>query len=262
MLISGVSAITDVEVEGAFVDIRYTDHDPNDTLYWQNVGIAVKNIGARMVNNWYLVDLTEPDTIYSDTTTVYENEQLFIERGLSINVSQVYQFGRIWAGQYYDNKNDGTDPWHDYYTVVANNNGVITSSIEYTDPNQPWMSGLRDVDVPGSFLNWIRSGTYVDMSEGNSSANDYNMSSQQYGASGKSQPWDPNENWEKIANRSWAPALLSSYHQQGSVLNPGPVALDALPGYYESFFKETTSIDIVFINLWRLCDVTCLFENN
>ena len=231
--------------------VKYTQHITNNNE-------IRGDSAARLVNKWYLVDLTEPDTIYSDTTTVYENEQLFIERGLSINVSQVYQFGRIWAGQYYDNKNDGTDPWHDYYTVVANNNGVITSSIEYTDPNQPWMSGLRDVDVPGSFLNWIRSGTYVDMSEGNSSANDYNMSSQQYGASGKSQPWDPNENWEKIANRSWAPALLSSYHQQGSVLNPGPVALDALPGYYESFFKETTSIDIVFTSdksKWTRCPV-------
>ena len=207
----------------------------------------------RVVNNWYLVDLNDMDTIYSDTTTVYENEQMFIDRGLSINVSQVYDFGRIWVGQYYKDDDNGS-PWKDYKTVVATNNGVIASSVEFDDPNQAWMSGIRDVDVPGSFLNWIRSGTYVNMDNGVD--NDYSMSSTQYGGTGKSQPWDPNENWEKIGNRSWAVPLLSTFSEQGDFLNPGPVAIEAVR--VDSLFKKTTSIDVVFTadkSKWTRCPV-------
>ena len=207
---------------------------------------------ARLVNKWYLVDLTDMDTIPSDTTTIYENEQMFIDRGISINVNQVYDFGRIWVGQFYNDKNDGNSPWHDYYTVVATNNGVINSSIEFTDPSQPWLTGIRDIDVPGSFLNWIRSGTYVDMDE--SANNDYSMSSDKY-TKGASQPWDPNENWEKIANRSWSVPILATLTKQASDLNPGPVAAGSR---VDSLFIKTTSIDVVFTadkSKWTRCPV-------
>ena len=207
---------------------------------------------ARLVNKWYLVDLTDMDTIPSDTTTIYENEQMFIDRGISINVNQVYDFGRIWVGQFYNDKNDGNSPWHDYFTVVATNNGVINSSIEFTDPSQPWLTGIRDIDVPGSFLNWIRSGTYVDMDE--SANNDYNMSSDKY-TKGASQPWDPNENWEKIANRSWSVPILATLTKQASDLNPGPVAAGSR---VDSLFIKTTSIDVVFTadkSKWTRCPV-------
>ncbi len=208
---------------------------------------------ARMVNNWYLVDLTDMDTIYSDTTTVYENEQMFLERGISINVSQVYPFGRVWVGKYYEDKNDGGDKWHDYYTVIAKENGVIGSSIEYTDPSNQWMSAIRDIDVPSSFLNWIRSGTYVDMD--NAANNDYQMSSAQYSAKGASKPWDPNENWEKIANRSWAPPLLALESGRGDKTNPGPVYLSSR---LNNNFVLTSSVDIVFTSdksKWTRCPV-------
>lgn len=214
---------------------------------------------ARMVNRWYLVDLTDMDTIYSDTTTVYENEQLFIDRGISINVNQVYKFGRIWVGKYFKDSNDGSSPWNDYYTVVAKNNGVIGSSVEYTDPSSQWMSSIRDIDVPNSFLNWIRSGTYVDMD--NSLNNDYNMSSQQYGASGASKPWDPNENWEKIASRSWSSSLLARYLglNFADVLDPSPMYRGAgVPPVIDDFFASTTSVDIVFTadkSKWTRCPV-------
>ena len=211
---------------------------------------------ARLVNRWYLRDLDEPEVegvnpIMSDTTTIYENEQMFIDRGISINVSQVYQFGRIWVGKYYNDNNDGS-PWKDYYTVVATNNGVIGSSIEYTDPTYQWMSGIRDIDVPGSFLNWIRSGTYVDMD--NVDNNDYDMKSDKYNK-GASKCWDPNENWEKIANRSWSNPILATNTEKASKLNPGPVATG---GTADSLFSYTNSIDVVFTSdksKWTRCPV-------
>ena len=208
---------------------------------------------ARMVNDWYLIDLTEPDTIKSDTTTVYDNEQMFLDRGISISVNQVYPYGRVLIGKYYNKTNDGSSPWKDYYTVIAENNGVVGSSIEYDDANYQWMSFIRDIDVPGSFLNWIRSGTYVDME--NASNNDYHMSSTQYGGTGSSQPWDPNENWEKIAGRSWSPALLSTHNGQADKKNPGPLYQLSR---FDSLFVYTNSVDIVFTadrSKWTRCPV-------
>jgi hypothetical protein len=207
---------------------------------------------ARMVNNWYLVDLNEMDTIFSDTTTVYDNEQMLIDRGISVNVTQVYEFGRITAGKYYNNDNDGS-PWKEYKTVVAKDNGVITSSIEFADPNSQWLTGIRDIDVPGSYLNWIRSGSYVDMD--NSANNDYDMSSTQYGGTGKSKPWDPNENWEKIANRTWTTPVFATSTKHTDALNPGPVALG---GRVDTVFSKTVSVDIVLTadkSKWTRCPV-------
>ena len=208
---------------------------------------------ARIVNNWYLRDLDLDTIFYSDTTTIYDNEQMFIDLGISVSVTQVYDFGRIWVGKYYKSSDSG-DNWHDYYTVVAQNNGVVASSIEYTDPSYQWMSGIRDIDVPSSSLNWIRSGTYVDMD--NSANNDYDMSSSQYSATGASKPWDPNENWEKIANRSWSTPLFATFTKHGGVdLNPGPVASGSR---VDSLITLTTSVDIVFTadkSKWTRCPV-------
>ena len=222
---------------------------------------------ARMVNRWYLLDKNTNDTIPSDTTTIYENEQMFIERGISVNVAQTYPIGRVWVGQYYNVPTGGTAGidneanWHDFYNVVAPNNGVLTSSIEFEDPNNPWLSGIRDVDVPGSYLNWIRSGTYVDMD--NAVNNDYAMSSDKYNK-GASKPWDPGENFEKIANRTWSPALLTTFWKQGGASNPGP--LFSTNSRDDASFCKTASVDIVLTsdtNKWSRCPVIemCMDKN-
>ena len=207
---------------------------------------------ARMVNYWYLRDIDTDSIYYSDTTTIYDNEQMFLDLGISVNVTQVYEFGRIWAGWYYHEKNDGTK-WQPYHTVIAVNNGVIGSSIVYDDPSYQWMSAIRDIDVPGSFLNWIRSGSYVEM--GNAAYNDFDMSSSQYGGTGSSKPWDPNENWELIGDRSWSTPLLATYSGKGDRRNPGPV----YPGSrVERDFLGSSSVDIVFTadkSKWTRCPV-------
>ena len=193
-----------------------------------------------------------------DTTTIFDNEQMFIERGISINIAQTYDIGRIKVGTYFDDVEPsgvGPEDYHDYFEVVAPNNGVITSSIEFEKPDEKWLSGIRDIDVAASYLNWIRSGTYVDMDEG--ANNDYSMSSDAYNSKGESQPWDPTENFEKIAERTWAPALLTTASGQGSDnMNPGP--LFNAGSRYQEGFKRTASVDIVLTadkSKWTRCPV-------
>ena len=221
----------------------------------------------RMVNHWYLLDLDEPtDTLginpcKGDTTTIYDNEQMFIEKGIAVTISQSYDIGRIKVGQIYVTSSNNPDPspenpdnWKDYATVVAPNNGVITSSIEFDDPSNPWLDGIRDYDVASSYLNWIRSGSYSDIN--NAALNDYAMSSDPYAPKGTSKPWDPGEDYEKLANRTWAPALLTSYTKQGGAYNPGP--LFASGSRVDTVFYKTASIDVVLTSdttLWTRCPV-------
>ena len=210
---------------------------------------------ARTVSHWHLLDLDEPiDTLgvnptYSDTTTIYDNEQMFIDKGISITIVQPYRFGRIEVGTFFaDNE------WKKYDDVVAFNNGVITSSIEFQNPDSVWLDGIRDTDGAGAStpLNWIRSGNYSN--KDNSSDNDHGCSA----ATGDNvnRPWDPNENFEKLANRTWTPAILSSYTKQGSFNNPGPMySANAL---IDSLFYKTASVDIVFTadkSKWTRCPV-------
>ena len=228
---------------------------------------------ARMVNHWWLLDLDEPiDTLgynpsIGDTTTIYDNEQMFIDRGISITVAQPYDIGRIWVGKYFDAPSNAADPstenpdnWHDYETVVAPNNGVITSSIEFEDPTNSWLDGIHDIDVADSYLNWIRSGTYAE--KDHPTNNDYSCSAET--GTGNNKPWDPTENYEKLANRTWAPALLTSTSKQGDALNPGPM----LSGNAKSQanFKNTSSVDIVLTadtTKWTRCPVIemCMDKN-
>ncbi len=229
---------------------QYTQHITNDNEVF---GDSAK----RLVNHWYLMDLDEPEVagvnpVKSDTTTIYDNEQMFIDRGISINVTQTYDIGRIKIGQFYYDDGQG-NTWHDYATVVAPKNGFITSSIEFQDPSKPWLDGIRDLDVPGSYLNWIRSGTYVDMDK--AANNDYSMSSNKTGK-GDSQPWDPTEDFEKTANRTWSPALLTTIWKQGDAMNPGPMF--SSNSRLDSAFYHTPSIDIVFTSdssKWTRCPV-------
>ena len=224
-----------------------------------NSGISGDS-AARMVNNWYLVDLNDNDTIYSDTTTIYENEQMFIDRGISITIGQTYDIGRVWVGKYYDAPAPGSGQdaspdnpanWYDYYTVLAPNNGVITSSIEFEEPSEAWLDGIRDVDIADSYLNWIRSGNYASLDDPNT--NDFYCSAE----TGKTnEPWDPNENFEKIAMRTWAPAFLSSFSGLNGADDPGPVYGQS--SQFAEAFNKTASVDIVLTadtTKWSRCPV-------
>jgi hypothetical protein len=213
----------------------------------------------RMASHWWLLDLDTNDTLRADTTSVYDNEQMFIDRGISITIAQTYNIGRVKIGQYYAVPSGGTpgsqyeENWHDFDAVIAPNNGVITSSMEFQKPDSVWMDGIRDVDVPGLSLNWIRSGSYSSID--NPADNDHNCSAATSTLI-TNLPWDPNENFEKLAGRTWAPANLTSYWKQGSNFNPGPLFEGGSRS--DQDFKDVCSVDIVFTtdkSKWTRCPV-------
>ena len=190
---------------------------------------------SRMVSHWYLKDLATGEEQISDTTTAFGDEKMFIERGLSVSINQPYDFGPVLIGYKYD-KDDNTNHWHAFKEVVAKNSGMITSSLTFQDSTNKWLDGIHDQDIPGSYLNWIRSGKYKATEDDNKNDHDFDMKNDL--------PYDPDEAFEKIANRTWAPAMLCAF-AEGSVY---PIPHTKVTNYAAKYFPRINSVDIVTIS--------------
>jgi hypothetical protein len=177
---------------------------------------------------WTLTDNTSGKVYRSDTTTVYPYEQLFLDLGLALTINQVSNPG--------DTLSDGT---------VTDINGLLWApSAIYADSTKIWLSGIPDNDIPASPFNWIRSGTYKSAE---AKFNDWDMNA------GKSRPWDPNKNYQKIQRGTWAPYALTASKDQ----NPMGPAFDLSSKRYASL-DNVGSVDIVFTSdksLWTRCVV-------
>ncbi|MBU2466860.1 MAG: T9SS type A sorting domain-containing protein, partial [Bacteroidetes bacterium] len=150
---------------------------------------------SKYISNWQLKDLTSGEVYFSDTTILESNEQLFLDRGIAVTIVQPFNPGPYRVGQNNANKN--------MYRILADNNGFIESSIVYADSSRRWLDGVRDEDIPGFALDWIRSGTNKDQE--NPSNDDWQMSTD------PDRPWDPDEAFEKIVNGIWAPYSMTSF---------------------------------------------------
>ena len=213
--------------------------------YGLSTATNLENIDStlRMTAHWYLKDLkSDEEPIKSDTTIIYTDEKMFVERGISVSITQQFTMGPLYMGKYMDH-----DTEKSYEEVIAPNNNMITSSLTFQDSTDVWLDGIRDKDIPGSYLNWIRSGHYV--SQDVLTDNDVVVSTSMYN------PYDPDENYEKIANRTWAPFALTSYSGQGSN-NPGPMV--SANARDKEYFRRTSSVDIVLTSdrsKWTRCPV-------
>jgi hypothetical protein len=176
--------------------------------------------------SWYLTDEATGKVYHSDANLDKQNEQLFLDLGISINMKSIYNPGGKKVGAI--TTSDGVN---DVFEPLADNNGVLEASLTYADSSYRWLGGLEDVDEPGDPRDWIRSGTYQVANEATNPANDYQM---------PNSPVDPNQNFEKIVNGTWAPYPLCAATDQD---NSGPA--------FEYKFKllsqinEVYSVDIV-----------------
>ena len=210
---------------------------------------------SKRVFKWTLKDLNTNETFESDTTTELSSEKIFFERGLSVDIEQPWEIGPVKVGTQGSGSNATS-----IYACLSPNNGVITSSVTYADSSNRWLSGIRDSDATASSpLNWIRSGTYADQDDPQN--NDWNISSE---TKGTTKAYDPNENFEKIADGTWAPYLLTNVSGNSGKYNPGPVF--HANSRKDSLFFKTGSIDIVFTadkSKWTRCPVIemCMDKN-
>lgn len=234
------------------LNVHPTDYaiwfDDFEQVYITNVTGDASVRGDSAAKNafyWYLKDLETGEVMKANMTTEKSNEQLFLERGIAINITQPWQVGPINVGT---SGNDNTVQ----YRTLCPKNGVIKSSVTYADSSYRWLSGIRDSDVTAANpLNWIRSGNYADQDD--KANNDFNVASTT-GATTK--PYDPNENFEKIAEGTWAPYILANNSGNSGTFNPGPMF--KANNHIDSIFQRVGSIDIVLTadkSKWTRCPV-------
>lgn len=176
--------------------------------------------------SWKLIDQKSGAVHYSDTTTVYPYEQLFLDLGIALEIAQIPYPG--------DSLYDGSK---------TDNNGMLLAEMVSAETNNIWLSGIEDSDVPASYFNWIRSGTYKGSE---SSYYDWDMGN-------SDNAWDPNKNYQKMLSGTWAPYALTAHGGQISV---GP-AFNANSKKFNQL-SNLASVDIVLTpdkTKWTRCPV-------
>ncbi len=218
-----VKVVDPLNVQSGKFTLKFTDvKNPSSTD-----SINIKSA------KWMLIDENNGNIWESDTTITIVDEQIIPELGISLNIYQIPFPG----------------------DSSSTNNGLIVSSIKYNDSTQMWLSGVPDFDVPGSTLNWIRSGVYKD--DENSKFNDWNM--------GTNDPWDAGQYYEKVImmtyslgdlefnGGTWTPYAMSASSEQ----------LDYTPAYNiisksTATLNKLSSINVVITSdktKWSRCPV-------
>jgi len=176
------------------------------------------------------------DTVFADQTIRQANEQVMFDLGLSLTVGPGY-------------------PALDENAV---SNGYVGFDVEFDDEADQWLSGISDVDA-SAFLNWIRSGTYYADAQDDfqeiDADNCLDLACNEF--------LDPEEHYENIASRTWAPFALCSHDTAHPIpFFPGGngtgVELFSKRIYQESGLDNLPGVDVVFTtdkSLWTRCPV-------
>ncbi|MEI7501389.1 MAG: hypothetical protein WCK84_13200, partial [Bacteroidota bacterium] len=200
-----------------------------DSMVKVSVNNPFTNKTKIQFGKWTLINNKTGVSYRSDTTTIYQYEQIFLDLGIALTIAQV------------PNANDSVRG-----TIKADNGLLYASPALYQDSTKIWLGGVEDSDIPESQTNWIRSGTY----KGSTAAfYDWNMGS---GVAG--QPWDPNKNFQKIQTGTWAPYCLTATN--GDELYAGPAY--GKRSKLLSTMDNIASVDIVITpdkKLWTRCPV-------
>lgn len=211
------------------IDVKVINPDSLKEATWQLFIVGGNNIdstiGIDSGGRWFLVGSLNPtDTIFSERTFVNENEQILEKYGISISIRQTAKPG----------------------DVNSLNNGLISSDITFADPNNLWLSGVRDGE--GEVVtNWIRSGTleqpkgaqcnYADVGAPSGNADEQQIYESLLPGSTQNQ-------------RTWAPVML------GAVEPDGNCGFGVVNVYMQGQLNSLEGVDIVFTSdksKWTRC---------
>ncbi|MCT4583168.1 MAG: T9SS C-terminal target domain-containing protein [Flavobacteriales bacterium] len=167
--------------------------------------------------SWVLVR-NEVDSIYSDRTINHRNEQIIPEWGISVDIQQ-YE--------------------HEQLNNSFFKTELLTSSIEFVDYSNVWLTGVKDED--GLFAqNWIRAGAVNASTVAGTPAcldptafNDFLEGSN---------PIDEEQDFEKILEGTWAPYILTA---EGAC-NHAPLTDENWSSRAQTDLSDLSSVDIVF----------------
>jgi hypothetical protein len=176
-------------------------------------------------SSWVLTNTSTGATYNSEASIKVANEQLLLDIGLAVTISQTKFPGDL----------------------LGENAGFLESTIAYADSSKQWLWGIPDNDSYAD-LNWIHSGTVLDKTDDKNS-DYYKM----VGNPAAEVFVDPNEEYENLIGGTWAPYRLSSKYENGPAYDNAiafPVALDRL--------NVLASVDVIITSdqsKWTRCPV-------
>jgi len=223
------------------IDISVVDpvKIPKGTFMLKLMEPVVTNTGLiTSYTKWSLIDEETGYVIASANEDILVGTEVYIASlGLNIKIKQV------------------SSPGEDPTNIMSN--GLISSSIEFENVNDRWLSGLADRDDDGSSwgwgLNWIRSGSYTN--DDVSTLSDYNQID------------DPNGAFEgavmqtnivnifggiEVTGGTWAPYRFASNFNDGPGLDKDITN--------QSKLINLNSVDIVFTNDTSKWTRACVVE--
>jgi hypothetical protein len=192
---------------------------------------------------WVLKNLNSGKIDSSQKTLASAYEQIFTNYGFYINMFQ--------------NLNGLGNNFQPGDSVTGGKitSGYVTSGKASQGSN--WLGGVADLDattVPGSYYNWIASGT-TSTAEPN---NNYSWGSTTTTANG---PYQDDESvWETVVNGTWAPFRFVRANNQATYqTSPGNLTNTFSSAQRRDILEKfISSVDIVFTsdpNLWTKCPV-------
>ena len=222
------------------IDISVVDpvKIPKGTFILKLQEPTVTNAGLiTSYGKWTLTDEETGFVKASANQDIIVGTEIYVSQlGLNVKVKQA--------------SNPGDDPTN------IDDNGFLSSSIEFENVNDRWLTGLADRDDDGSSwawgLNWIRSGSYTN--DDVSSFSDYNLADDPNGIFEGAVMQTNNVSFNffdvEATGGTWAPYRFASYFNDG-------------PGHSSSITNQSklinlNSVDIVFTNdtsKWTRCCV-------
>jgi hypothetical protein len=205
----------------------------NDTAAINSYGVmgttSAELTSAFFTPFYYTVYLSPDDSISSEVAISYgaANEQLFMDLGLSISISQENFAGGKSRNEY--------------------QNGYLGASIEFEDETKPWLYFLPDGDGFDP-LNWIRVGTYTNKELGDCPDKGYD----------DLLGFDDEQYYEKILGGTWAPYRFVHSGKDGFSLGGARNFQNVLK------FEPLSSVDIVITSdtsKWTKCCVVEMRDN-
>lgn len=229
--------------------VSYTYENVTETVSMDEGGDTL----SVEVAEWYLKDLNTGEVFKSDTTIIRNNEQMFLDLGVSVEIKQTYIPGSHYVGkQIVGESSTGSPEYDPVYTVPVTNNGYIGGTIIYADSTKEWLSGVPDNDNFYADFNWIKGGSQT--TDGVIAEIDAGL---RFNEEGGYYPYDPSGNFENVLDGTWAPYKMVSLMDESNSAPGYKVGTQGISRVMASF-DDLESIDVILTSdstKWTRCPV-------
>ncbi|NVN95099.1 MAG: T9SS C-terminal target domain-containing protein [Bacteroidetes bacterium] len=205
----------------------------------------------------------------SEVTINVNNEQIFVDLGLSVSIAQVSELATTSADVLDTNIKAPIEN-------IVRDDGFLEATLTYADNTKQWLFGVPDQDASTIGFNWIRCGSVSSAVSTEYAIEDYYIKDVPSPTDpGRKQDFflDKKEQYEKILGGTWAPYRFTSFQPNGPAYNEDPtkqmhISFAGDPSDHSNprnLIANLSSVDVVFTadkSKWTRCPVLEMGEDN